>query len=35
MLRAGARFRVGIFPPLPSETVKFEIEAPPLPVKAK
>ena len=30
MLRAGARFRVGIFPPLPSETVKFEIEAPAL-----
>lgn len=30
MLRAGARFRIGIFPPLPSETVKFQIEAPPL-----
>jgi hypothetical protein len=35
MLRAGARFRIGIFPPLPSETLKFEIEAPALPAGAK
>ena len=35
MLRAGARFRIGIFRPLASETVNFEIEAPPLPTQAK
>lgn len=35
MLRAGARFRIGIFRPLAHETVNFEIEAPPLPTKTR